>query len=169
MNFVNYILGGDYTCTLIPPIVRNPPNSRKKIIAFYSGHKQQMLWNFVRHSDLHILLHHEAVLENFNAVPGYQMYYNIGTMGPGTVIVTRNTIPLQRIDKLPSGSGTALTNQDTLFVNIYVPFGNNKRQEREAFFNTDLIYLLRQMPQHCVLGSDFNCVTSSHDRTNNCQ
>jgi hypothetical protein len=89
--------------------------------------------------------------------------------GPGTAIITRDTIPLRRINKLPSGRGKAVANRDTPFVNIYAPSGNNKKQERDAFYNTELTYLLRRMPQHCFLGGNSNCVTSSHIRTNDCQ
>ena len=90
-------------------------------------------------------------------------------MGPGTAITMRDTIPLQRRSKLSSGRGTAVENDDTLFVNIYTPSGNNKRQERGAFYSTELTILLRRMPQHCFLGGNCNCVTSSHVRTNDCQ
>jgi hypothetical protein len=90
-------------------------------------------------------------------------------MGPGTAIITRDTIPLQRISKLPSGRGTAVANHDTLFVNIYTPSGNNKRKERDAFHSTELTYLLGRMPQYCFLSGNCNCVESSHVRTDDCQ
>jgi len=128
-----------------------------------------MLWNFVRNNDVDLLLLHEVLIESFNAITGYQIYDNIGTMGPGTAIISRDTIPLQRINKLPSGRGSAVENHDTLFVNIYAPSGNNKRQERDEFYNTELTYLLRRMPKNCFLGGNYNCVTSFHVRTNDCQ
>jgi hypothetical protein len=86
-------------------------------------------------------------------------------MGPGTAIITRDTIPLQRINKLPSGRETAVANH----VNIYAPSGNNMRQEMDAFYNTELTHLLRRMPLHCFLSGNCNCVASFHFLTNDCQ
>jgi hypothetical protein len=36
-----------------------------------------------------------------------------------------------------------VANHDTLFVNIYAPSGNSKRQERDAFYNTELILFIK--------------------------
>jgi endonuclease/exonuclease/phosphatase family metal-dependent hydrolase len=43
--------------------------------------------------------------------------------------------------------------------------GSNNRQEREKFFNVELFYLLRHLPTHCIIGVDFNCVTTPYDCT----
>jgi hypothetical protein len=45
------------------------------------------------------------VAESLNAIPSYQVYYNIAVMGRETAIITRETIPQHRIEKLPSGRG----------------------------------------------------------------
>ena len=90
-------------------------------------------------------------------------------MGPETAIITRDIIQLQRINKLHSGRGTAVTNNDALFVNIYAPSGNNKIQERGAFYKTELTYFLRRMPPRCFLDGNCNWVTSGHVRTKECQ
>jgi len=175
MNFVNYTFEGDYTCILTSQLYATHLMAETHNIATlnisgaYSGHKKQMLRDFVQHNNIDLLLVHEVSTESFSAIPGYQIYYNIGTMGPGTAIKTRDTIPLQRLKKLPSDSGTGVANHDTHFVKIYAPSGNNKRQEMDAFCNAELTYLLRRMPQHCFLGSNCNCVTSSHNHTNDYQ
>jgi hypothetical protein len=139
MNFVNHIFEVDYACTLTPQLyathlmAENHNVAPLNISGAYSGHKQKILWDFVQHNEIDLPLLHEVLLESFNAMPGYKIYYNISTMGPGTAVITRDTIPLQRINKLPSGRGTAVANRETLFVNKHAPSGNNKIQERDAF------------------------------------
>jgi hypothetical protein len=80
--------------------------------------------------------------ENFNAIPDYQIYYNIGTMGPGAAIITCDAIPLQRTNKLPSGGGTAVTNHDILFVKIHGPSGNDNETRNGRIFQhgADIYY-----------------------------
>ena len=47
-------------------------------------------------------------------------------------------------------------------------FRDEKQAEREAFFNTDLAYLLRKAPEKLLLGDDFNCVLDASDATGTC-
>lgn len=79
MNFVNYNFEGDYACILTPQLYAIPLMAENHNVATlnisgpYSGHKQQMLWNFVRHNDIDLLLLHDVLIESFNAIPGYQI------------------------------------------------------------------------------------------------
>ena len=43
-----------------------------------------------------------------------------------------------------------------------------KQVEREAFFNTVFVYLLRNAPENLLLGGDFNCVLDASDATGTC-
>ena len=51
---------------------------------------------------------------------------------------------------------------------VYAPSGAAKQAEREAFFNTELIYILRNAPENLPLCGDFNCVSDSSDATGTC-
>jgi hypothetical protein len=39
------------------------------------------------------------------------------------------------------------------------------RKEREKFFKTEIMYLLRHLPQKYIIGGDFNCALSHYDCT----
>jgi hypothetical protein len=43
--------------------------------------------------------------------------------------------------------------------------GAAKRQEREDFFNIELLQILRALPSNMIIGGDFNCVLSKADST----
>jgi hypothetical protein len=102
------------------------------------------------------------VAESLNAILAYQVLYNIAFMGRETAIITRETIPMHRIEKLPSGRGMS-GNITTHCPATHTPLLAVARNRKwEAFFNTDLIYLSQQMLQNCVLGDDLNCATSPH-------
>jgi hypothetical protein len=93
------------------------------------------------------------------------MHINGGADRRGTAIVFRDTLPLDNVEKVPSGWGiTGRKNQATL-INLYAPSGSNNLYERETFFNADLIYLLRHLPTHCIVRGDFNCVITPYDCT----
>jgi endonuclease/exonuclease/phosphatase family metal-dependent hydrolase len=47
------------------------------------------------------------------------------------------------------------------YVNVYAPSGADRRQEREAFFNADMLMLLPTAPVEMVLAGDFNCVVNT--------
>jgi endonuclease/exonuclease/phosphatase family metal-dependent hydrolase len=54
---------------------------------------------------------------------------------------------------------------DIWLINIYAPSGTAKRSEREAFFNSDLPYLLPTTQCEVILAGDFNCLLSDEDCT----
>ena len=62
--------------------------------------------------------------------------------------------------------GSRLATKDW-FVNIYAPSDTANRQEREEFYNVELVYLLRSLPHTMIVGGDFNCVLSQADCTGN--
>jgi len=48
-------------------------------------------------------------------------------------------------------------------VNIYAPSGAEKRQEREALYNTEVVHLVPSSRTAMILAGDFNCViTNGH-------
>jgi hypothetical protein len=79
MNFVNHTFEEDYACILTPQLyathlmAENHNVATLNISGPYSGHKQQMSRNFVRHNDIDLHLLHEVLIESFNAIPGYQI------------------------------------------------------------------------------------------------
>jgi exonuclease III len=79
--------------------------------------------------------------------------------------VTRDTIQLTNISKIPSGRAISADYGTTHIINLYAPSGTAKRTERENFYNNDLIYLLRDVPEDLIIGGDFNCVLESQDST----
>jgi exonuclease III len=85
-------------------------------------------------------------------------------MRRGTVIIVHDTIHIWGTDRLPTDRGIAAWCGNLYCVNIYVPSGHNRR-EQEKFFNINLPYLLRFMPQHFITGGDFNCVLQNIDVT----
>jgi len=92
---------------------------------------------------------------------------NIGINKRGTAILTREQISLTKITRLPSGREMAASYQGIWFVNLYAPSGTANRQERENFYNVEVVYLLRSLPSTMILGGDFNCVLSKADCTGN--
>lgn len=50
--------------------------------------------------------------------------------------------------RLPSGRGMVASYQGIWLVNLYAPSGTANRQEREDFYNAELVYLLQTLPPH---------------------
>ena len=92
------------------------------------------------HNDIDILFLQEVVAESLNAIRGYQVKYNIALMRRETAIITRETIPLHGIEKLPSGRGMSgnITKHSPATHTPLLAITRNRKGE--AFFNTDLIY-----------------------------
>jgi len=61
----------------------------------------------------------------------------------------------------------AASYQGIWLVNLYAPSGTANRQEREDFYNMELVYLLRSLPPTMIVEGDFNCVLSQADCTGN--
>jgi len=124
-----------------------------------------MLEAFVRLHELDIILLQEVTHPLNVGLYGYTVYYNIGTNRRGTAILARDTVHITNISKLPSGRAIAAPLGTLLNINIYAPSGTAKRQEREAFFNNDLPYILGTASDDILLGGDFNCVLGANDST----
>jgi exonuclease III len=77
----------------------------------------------------------------------------------------KDGIPITDIKRIPSGRGMAAILNGTWIVNIYAPFGAEKKNERETFYNTDLTYILPTTHADMILEDDFNCILSKTDST----
>jgi endonuclease/exonuclease/phosphatase family metal-dependent hydrolase len=94
---------------------------------------------------------------------GNTILYNIGTSRRGTAILTRDSMVVTNISRIPSGRAIAATLGTLLIINVYAPSGTTKRSEREAFFNNDLPFLLGSASDDILMGGDFNCVLKAAD------
>jgi endonuclease/exonuclease/phosphatase family metal-dependent hydrolase len=54
---------------------------------------------------------------------------------------------------------------DLQIVNVYAPFGAEKRRQREHFYNTDIITLLTKPSDNLIIAGDFNCVINQEKCT----
>ena len=124
-----------------------------------------MLHDFLKSQALDILFLQEITHTNFGNLPGYTTYTNVGTTMRGTAFLTRNDMQVTNITKLPTGRGTAAECEGITLLNVYAPSGTAKKAEREVFFTTDPLYLLRNVPENLLLGGDFNCVLDATDAT----
>jgi exonuclease III len=88
---------------------------------------------------------------------GYTIHYNTGTSQRGTAILTRDTIVVTSLFRIPSGRAIAASLGTLLIVNVDAPSGTPKRSERGAF-NNDLPFLLGSAPADTLLGGEFNCI-----------
>ena len=79
-------------------------------------------------------------------------------------MVTRNKVTITDITRLPSGRGIAVEYRGIWLVNVYIPSGTAKRQEREPFYNSELTYLLRASPSNMIVG-DFISELNQTDST----
>jgi exonuclease III len=96
---------------------------------------------------------------------GYTIHYNIGTSRRGTAILTRDTILVTNLYRIPYGRTIAASLGTLLIVKVYAPCGNCKRSDREAFFNNDLPFLLGSAPADILLGGEFSCILEAVDST----
>ena len=126
------------------------------------------LHDFLKCHAIDILFLQEVTHSHFDNLPGYTTYTNVGTTMRGTAFMTRNGLQVTNINKIPSGRGITAECGGITLLNVYAPSGTAKQAEREAFFNTDLLYLLRNAPENLLLGGDFNCVLDASDATGTC-
>jgi exonuclease III len=124
-----------------------------------------MLNPFIRIHNFDVLLLQEVAHPFPIVINGYQVFYNIGTNRRGTAILSRDTIPLTNISKLPTGRAIATSLATLLIINVYAPSSTSKRAEREPFYNNELPYILRTASGKIILGGDFNCVLEAKDAT----
>jgi exonuclease III len=127
--------------------------------------KMAMLTDFLHKHAIDIIFLQEVTRPVFDDVRGYTAHVNIGANERGTAILTRDHLTLTDIERLPTGRGMSACLDGITLVNIYAPSGAERRRERDAFFATDLPYLLRRIPQTLLLGGDFNSVLTHLDST----
>jgi exonuclease III len=135
------------------------------INGIYTPTRIAMLHDFLKSHALDIQFLQKITHPNFDNLPGYT---NVGTTMRGTAFVTRNDLQVTNITKLPTGRGIAAECEGIALLNVYAPSWTAKKAEREAFFNTGLVYLLRNAPENLLLGGDFNCVLDATDATGTC-
>jgi hypothetical protein len=85
-------------------------------------------------------------------MPGYEVYYNIGSDIRGAAIVARNNIMLRNINKLPSGRAIAAEWKGLYIVNMHAPFRTAKRTERKNVYNTEVPQLLQTGHGEIIIG-----------------
>ena len=117
-----------------------------------------MLTEYIRRHDLDIVFLQEIIDPELLPMPGYDVYYNIGSDMRGIAIVARNDIMLRNINKLPSGRAIAAECKGLYIVNIRTPSEMAKRTERENFYYAEVPHLLQTGHWEIIIGSDFNCV-----------
>jgi exonuclease III len=124
-----------------------------------------MLEEFLRSQDIDIALLQEVTCQHLALSQRYTQYVNIGTEKRGTAILVKDGILLTDIKCLPSGRGITAKYNGISVINIYAPSGAEKKQDREAFYNNDVQYLLPGHNTDTILAGDLNCVLSSDDAT----
>jgi hypothetical protein len=124
-----------------------------------------MLEEFLGAQDIDIALLQEVTCQHLALSQRYTQYVNIGTEKLGTAILVKDGILLTDIKCLPSGKGITAKYNGISVINIYAPSGAEKKQDREAFYNNDVPYLLLGHNTDTILAGDFNCVLSSDDAT----
>jgi len=124
-----------------------------------------MLEGFLKGHDIDLMLLQEVTHANIHMISQYTAHMNIGTEGRGTAILAKEGLILTNIQRIPSGRGIAATLHGIRIVNIYAPSGSEKRREREAFYNEEIVTLLPTAHTEMILAGDFNCVLSTADWT----
>jgi exonuclease III len=123
-----------------------------------------MLQEFCYQHDIDILLLQEVMHNNFDILPQYNKYINVGIEQRGTAIFTKDHIRLENLHQLPTGRGIAGRYKNLYIINVYAPSGAEKK-ERNDFCITDLPFLLQHALVNTILGGDFNCVLRATDCT----
>ena len=94
---------------------------------------------------------------NFNKIRRYTVHMDTDTHRHETAIVAKNGLALTNIQRLPSGRRMPASFRGILTVNIYAPSGAQKSQEREAFYNTEVLYLIPSSSTAMILVGSFDC------------
>jgi endonuclease/exonuclease/phosphatase family metal-dependent hydrolase len=123
-----------------------------------------MLGEFLKKQTIDIALLQEVTQPQVGHIHGYTTHMNIGTEARGTAIVMEG-ISATHLPRLPSGRGMAGLINGTHIVNIYVPSGTERKQERESFYTNELPWLLPTTKCALILAGDFNCVLERGDAT----
>ena len=87
--------------------------------------------------------------------------------GTAFLINKRSNVEIVSVEKDEEGQITLIRvkfmGKYLSLLNIYAPSGNNKKKDREDFFQNDLLYFLRHNISNLIMVGDFNCVLSSRD------
>jgi exonuclease III len=124
-----------------------------------------MLGEFLKKQAIDIALLQEVTQPQVGHIHGYTTHMNIGTQAQGTAIVMKESISATHLRRLPSGRGMAGLINGTHIVNISVPSGAERKQERESFYTNELPWLLPTTECALILAGDFNCVLERADAT----
>lgn len=127
---------------------------------------QQILRQRIFNEDIDFLSLQEVNTEDFSFLGNrYDAVVNIGESERGTAIVYRNGLAIKFCEKHSSGRITSImTENNVLMINLYLPSGTNKRQERELFITNELPFYLRHNYDAILIGGDFNCVLNARDQ-----
>jgi exonuclease III len=106
---------------------------------------------------------HELTQQFTTGFQGYTIHHNIGISRRGAAILTRDSMVVTTISRIPSGRAIAATLGTLLIINVYAPSGTAKRSEREAFFNNDLPFPLGSASDDIQMGGELNCVLKAAD------
>ena len=129
-----------------------------------SNTRLQMLEDFLRRHDIDFSLLQEMSHATLNTIRRYTVHMNIGMDRRGTATLAKDGLALSNIQRLPLGRGMCASFRGILIVNMYAPFGAVKRQDREAFYNTEVVHLTPSSTA-MILAADFNCVITNDDCT----
>ena len=128
--------------------------------------KQILLRDLVSAQSLDILFLQEVNITNFDFLgPQFHSIVNVGTEERGTAIIFRAGIRILNVETHTSGRITSVLTEDkTLYLNVYLPSGTNKRTEREDMLNNVIPNFVRIPYNNTVIGGDFNCVMHPKDQ-----
>jgi exonuclease III len=90
---------------------------------------------------------------------------NIDTDRLGTGILAKDGLALTNIHRLPWGRGMSASLRGILIEIIYAPSGAEKRQEREALYNNEVVHRIPSSSTAMIMAGDFNCVIKTDDCT----
>jgi exonuclease III len=125
----------------------------------------KMLEDYLQQQDIDIVLLQEVTHTKITSIRRYNAYVNVGIENRGTAIFAKQGLPLNNTSHLPFGRGIAINFEGIKIIKIYAPPGAEKRREREAFYNTEVLILLPFTPAEILLAGHFNCVLSHADST----
>ena len=109
-----------------------------------------MLTEYIRRHDLDSVFLQEIIDQELLPMPGYDIYYNIGSDKLGTAIVACNDIALININKLPSERAIDAECKGLCIVNMYGPSGTAKRTKHISNWRTSTC-AKRKSPSSCLL------------------
>jgi exonuclease III len=130
-----------------------------------SDTRMRMLNEFLYKQDVDVALLQEVTHDKFDLIHGYNVILNIGTEQRGTAILTKWEYTPTDVKRIPSGRGMAAGISGICIINLYAHSGAEKRQDRERFFNQDILHLFPTNSNQIIMAGDFNCVLTPNDCT----